>query len=1167
MGMNIRAISQNDLKSYSSIMAILFAVSLIDLQLARSLDQLSLVDYSYMLCSSFIGLSMILESIQNRNFSFLQPGIGTLIVILALSGFSYSLLQPAPTELAPNLSLLFLSVFLLGTITYLKAKQRSAISILFVWLLLLVVVFSTFIAHVLSLALDLPLYDHLLKKYVINITTSVGLLCLCLLQLHSFRYHPCVQLYFLNRRDRQIVAQQVVLIICLGLFAAMGGAGILAKETQTGIQGSLVDALHANSQNFSDTIAEVMENSKRIAYQAALQDKAHTPLQDALQEMLEMYKRDGVTSIQVRDAAGSPLLSVGKGLGAHGAKARLQHYQAWLFWQGGLNLVSSMPFYRKGIRVGDLEVQTKLSQLDKEFDHTERLGKSGEIVLCTPDGMMMICFPSNLNHGVIRLLNPVKQNTFPMGYALQGKTGVIFGHDYRGKLVLAAYQPVRDLGLGMVQKVDADELFIPAKSQIVYAVAALLTVSSLVAWLLYRRTHPLVHDLVFAEAYARAILNNIPEAVVTTDNQGIVRSFNLSAKRIFGEGFAERESIFPLFPNSEKNVSEDPLDASMHIEGSLRKQDGAHLTYELTIGSLSFREEKLLIFVVRDLTERKQAELKLQESERHMRNLLDNLQAGVVVHAQDSSVKYMNRAATRFFGFEDGLHGQRPIDLPLHFLGEDGNIIPLDALPDTRGSADGSLFNDCVVGIKSGRQRSPRWALASSFPDLDEQGSVREIIVSFVDITERRNIEHELVEASCKLEKLNKLYRVLSQVNAATVRVNNRSELFHDICNILVEPGGFRLAWIGLLEGDEIVPIVHAGQDEGYLELLGKTGLMALDGPVARMIQTGSSQICQNIEYDPRMSPWREEALKRGYRSSAGFPLDLEGRWIGVINVYADQVDFFSEDITGLLDEIYAAVTSALEHLDHREKRAAAEEQLRQLNADLEFRVESRTRQLEAANTELEAFSYSVSHDLRAPLRHIDGFSEMLARKYACQLDEEAMFFLDRMRKASGRMGELINDLLELSRVTLLEIRKTEIDLSRIAADVIEGLRSGNRNVTWTIETGITVPGDGRLMKIVMENLLGNAWKFTSVKSEAIIEFGSFEKDGEKILYVRDNGVGFDMQYSSRLFGTFQRLHTSEEFEGTGIGLATVQRIIRKHGGRIWGRAEPGVGATFYFQL
>ncbi|NNM81698.1 MAG: GAF domain-containing protein [Burkholderiales bacterium] len=424
-----------------------------------------------------------------------------------------------------------------------------------------------------------------------------------------------------------------------------------------------------------------------------------------------------------------------------------------------------------------------------------------------------------------------------------------------------------------------------------------------------------------------------------------------------------------------------------------------------------------------------------------------------------------------------------------------------------------------------------------------------------------------LIEAKGQLENLNRMYLVLSRVSAATVRVRNREELFSDICSILVDSGGLAMAWIGMLNEGEILPVAHAGREEGYTGILKRTGLMGQEGPVSLMMKSGKPQICQDISTDPRMDVWREEALRRQYRSSAGFPLHLEGSRIGVINVYAAQPDFFSEEITRLFIEIGEAVSFAIQYLEQQGRRLAAEEGLRRLNAELESQVKQRTGQLEAANAELEAFSYSVSHDLRAPLRSIDGFSEILLQKHSAQLDDAARDYLGRVRRSSRRMGELIEDLLALSRVGRSEIHKEEIDLAPIARAVIAELDAANRCVEWTIEESVPVYADSRLMKIVLENLIRNAWKFTAPKNPAKIGFGSLGAEGEKIVYVRDNGVGFDMKHSGKLFGAFQRLHRADEFEGTGVGLATVQRIIHRHDGKIWAEAEAGAGATFYFSL
>ncbi len=246
------------------------------------------------------------------------------------------------------------------------------------------------------------------------------------------------------------------------------------------------------------------------------------------------------------------------------------------------------------------------------------------------------------------------------------------------------------------------------------------------------------------------------------------------------------------------------------------------------------------------------------------------------------------------------------------------------------------------------------------------------------------------------------------------------------------------------------------------------------------------------------------------------------------------------------------------------------QQEVHRLNEELERRVVDRTRQLEAANEELESFAYSVSHDLRTPLRSIDGFSQVLLEDYSDGVDAMGREYLQRVRAASQRMGQLIDDLLKLTRVSRGELDRHTVDLSAIARDVAEELAHATpeRVGQWVIEPTPECQGDFVLLRNVMENLLGNAWKFTSTRDEPRIEFGcETDEQGHSVYFVRDNGVGFDNIYADKVFGAFQRLHSATEFEGSGIGLASAQLIIRRHGGRIWAKSEPDEGACFYFTL
>jgi signal transduction histidine kinase len=276
---------------------------------------------------------------------------------------------------------------------------------------------------------------------------------------------------------------------------------------------------------------------------------------------------------------------------------------------------------------------------------------------------------------------------------------------------------------------------------------------------------------------------------------------------------------------------------------------------------------------------------------------------------------------------------------------------------------------------------------------------------------------------------------------------------------------------------------------------------------------------------------------------------------IGAIGTYWATHRRVTEDELKLLQALADSTSIAMENV--------------QLLNELESRVKTRTAQLEAANRELEAFSYSVSHDLRAPLRSIDGHSAALEEDHADRLDPKARDQLSRIRNASSRMNVLIDDLLTLSKVSRTELRDEPIDVSALARTVASELERQNpeRRFDVVVPDGLSARGDASLMRIVLENLLGNAFKFTAGATLPRIEVGCTEQAGDRVFHVRDNGAGFDMKYAGKLFAPFQRLHSAKEFPGTGIGLATVQRIVHRHGGRIWTDSKPGVGTTFSFTL
>lgn len=348
-----------------------------------------------------------------------------------------------------------------------------------------------------------------------------------------------------------------------------------------------------------------------------------------------------------------------------------------------------------------------------------------------------------------------------------------------------------------------------------------------------------------------------------------------------------------------------------------------------------------------------------------------------------------------------------------------------------------------------------------------------------------------------------------------------------------------------------------------YLQLTGRSDPSQL---VGKPIRDGLPELAGQGFYD---------LLDQVYQSGekhigTGVPVRLaRGKNGQLEETYFNFVYLPRRNLVGTIDGILIHAVDVTGQVRARQEVERKSVEIQELNAALEQRVVERTAELRAAMAELESFSYSVSHDLRAPLRTIDGFSLALQEDYAATLGPDGQDYLDRIRAASQRMGELIDGLLRLSRVTRSELRWERVDLSAMARGIAAELQrtQPDRPAAFSIQEGLVATGDSQLLRVVLDNLLGNAWKFTAKRNEARIEFSASEEDRQTTYVVRDNGAGFDMAFAGKLFGPFQRLHGMTEFEGTGIGLATVQRIINRHGGRIWAEGAVEGGASFFFSL
>ena len=430
------------------------------------------------------------------------------------------------------------------------------------------------------------------------------------------------------------------------------------------------------------------------------------------------------------------------------------------------------------------------------------------------------------------------------------------------------------------------------------------------------------------------------------------------------------------------------------------------------------------------------------------------------------------------------------------------------------------------------------------------------------------------------IEHLQSVLTAVLDVNQMIVREEDRGRLLQGTCDLLRRGRSYELVWIGVPvpEGKRVVPVAISGADASYLRKVVITWDEAPTGrgPSGTAIRTRRPCVVRSIANDERVAPWRAAALARSYASSAALPIAQGESLYGVLSVYASEENAFDVAEMRLLERLAGDVAYALHALETRAEQRRGEEALREsesryrrLSEELENRVVERTAALDAANRELEAFNYSVSHDLRAPLRHIQGFIDALREDHAAVLPPRAREFVDRVAHGSSRMTELIDGLLVLSRVGRADLRPRNVDLGTTARQAFEELASpaDRERIELVVDPLPPVVADAALLRQLLDNLIGNAIKFTRPIERAHIEVGHSSASGQPVFFVRDDGVGFDPEYSGKLFHVFQRLHTEAEFEGTGVGLSIAKRIVERHGGRIWAEGSPGRGATFYFTL
>jgi PAS domain S-box-containing protein len=528
----------------------------------------------------------------------------------------------------------------------------------------------------------------------------------------------------------------------------------------------------------------------------------------------------------------------------------------------------------------------------------------------------------------------------------------------------------------------------------------------------------------------------------------------------------------------------------------------------------------------RDITARAKEETKF-------RGLLESAPDPMVIVDGEGRITLVNARTEKVFGYtREELVGQRvELIVPERFReAHVGHRERYSKCPVPRAMGEN-------LELYGRRKDGTEFPVEISLSPLETREGV--LISSAIrDVSERQRIQQDLRDANEFLEqRVHARTQELAAANAGLLKIQESMALAQRIARIgtfELDGGTGRTQWTagqhaiyGIAEGS------FGGTREDWIALVHPEDRERANEVVEGAIGTHS--------------PYSNE-----YRIIRP---DGEVRWIRALG----QIFY------GQQGEFRRLVGANLDITDRKNK----ENEIVALNASLERRVDERTRELTIANKELESFSYSVSHDLRAPLRHIDGFARILSEEYAGSPPEEARGFLNRILKSTTDMGKLIDSLIKLAHLGRQELVCEKVHFGELVKSAIADLPQNepNRNVEWRVEALPTVKCDPDLLKVVLTNVLSNALKFTRGRAAALIEIGTAAKDGELAFFVRDNGVGFDPQYADKLFGVFQRLHAQENFEGTGIGLATVQRIIHRHGGRIWAESAPDQGATFYFTI
>jgi PAS domain S-box-containing protein len=884
-----------------------------------------------------------------------------------------------------------------------------------------------------------------------------------------------------------------------------------------------------------------------------------------------------VRILTLTDRNGVVLHSVGETAPAPGALRADREYFTWGRDHGERALHISAPVFSRSANMMTIPLSRRLSAADGSFEgvlfaaltpqfwqqlySSVDTGEHGLIAILKRDGTLLARGPHIESLvGTSFAQNPLFREHLPRSE--QGSYRQLSPSDGRDKIYSYAGVPHTDLVV--MVGFDKDEYLYAWRRQSmidVSAMAVLLSVLALFTVMVIRQMraqHELVRNVARGEARYRSLIDTANEGVLKVDGAHRITLVNAKLASLLGydqqemmgrspDGFVADHDLPRYRAAMRDRLALGSLKYVLH----LKRKDGGIFPVMVSANSVYDADGDYVgaLAMITDISDRLESELILRESEARYRRVIETANDGLWQTDTERRTTFVNARLAAMLGYSaEELLGRAPGEF---MVAEDRRL-----LAQIEEHRDSGLAQPYPLRFVR-KDGSVLWTTSRICSTFDDKGTYTGKIALVADISER-------VEAEEKVRQQLKRLEALHAMDQAILEAQSREAI---AAIGLAHVSGLVPCW-----GATVMSFDFTANECVVLNLTRVAGSPYDPGPRLSLddfgrddiawLQSGKERVVPDMDCLPLLSNVLKKLYALGMRSYVRIPLLAEGELVGTMNLSNDRKGAFTPEQVAMARSIADQLAIAL-------RQAALREQVARQAATLEQRVAERTAQLAAVNRELESFTASVSHDLRAPARHIDGFATMLLQD-AKGLDASVTGTLQRITRAARRMNTLIDDLLSLARTGTQELHKTDFDMNALVREEMEDLapQMGLRKINWNIAALPVAHGDAALLRVVMHNLLGNAIKYSARREDAVIEVESRKSaSGSTEYVVRDNGAGFDMAYAGKLFGVFSRLHSEKEFEGTGIGLATVQRIINRHGGHLQAFGKVGEGAEFSFTL